>query len=318
MTVSSANSSTETTEPVEKGKNPILVHLVNILVGGMIGLAELVPGVSGGTVALITGIYERAIRNGDALVHGVRSLITDRQEARASFKKVEWLFILTVGIGMFTVVFSMAGVMSSFVDNHTQTARALFLGMVATSLYVPIKLADKNEVKQRWLPSLLLFIAGAVVIFIITGFTSAEKSNPSLIVVFFAAAIAVIALVLPGVSGSFMLLAMGLYVPITAAVDARNMPVITVFTLGAIFGLSVFIKLLKYLMTHHHALTMITMAGFMLGSLRALWPWQDANNNLLMPNDHIVWCLFMFVIGGIVAGVVMLLERFVESEETTV
>lgn len=295
-------------------KNSPFRHVINLIVGGLIGLAELVPGVSGGTVALVTGIYERAIRNGDALLHAVRTLISKPADFPAAIKRVEWIFIATVGIGMVGTVLILSGVMHNFVENHIQTARSLFLGMVAVSLIVPLKMVDKNDFATKRPAGISLFILATLFIFFLTGMTSAEKPNPSLFVVFCAAAIAVCALVLPGISGSFMLLAMGLYQPIMGAVADRDLKVMAVFILGAMTGLALFIKVLKYLMEAHHTLTMIAMAGFMLGSLRALWPWQTENADLLAPSDNIGWCLAMVVLGGIIASAVMALERFTDHE----
>ncbi len=289
-------------------------HVINLIVGGLIGMAELVPGVSGGTVALVTGIYERAIHNGDALLHAVRTLVTKPADFLAAAKRVEWVFIITVGIGMVGTVLTFSGVMHNFVANHPQTARALFLGMVAASIVVPLRMVDKTDFSEKRPVAISLFALATLFIFFLTGLTSAEKPNPSLFMVFCAAAIAICALVLPGISGSFMLLAMGLYQPIMGAVADRDLTVMSVFILGAITGLSLFIKVLKYLIETHHTFTMIAMAGFMLGSLRALWPWQTSDAQLLPPSDNILWCLGMAILGGIIASGVMLLERFTDHD----
>ncbi|WBT09897.1 DUF368 domain-containing protein [Corynebacterium sp. SCR221107] len=291
--------------------------LVNLIIGGLIGMAEMVPGVSGGTVALVTGIYGRAVRNGHALLHLVKDVLTRKKVAGDEKAKVEWGFILTVGVGMVATVLTLSSVMHDFVENSPETSRALFLGMVAVSLIVPIKMIDKADFAKRRAPAIALFITAAVFVFFLTGLTAAEKPNPSLIVVFGAAAIAVCALVLPGVSGSFMLLAMGLYAPIMGAVADRDLKIMSVFILGAITGLALFIKTLDYLVTEHHTLTMITMAGFMLGSLRALWPWQDSQATMLAPGDNLGWIIAVFAIGGVIAGAIMLLERFNETHQPT-
>lgn len=295
-------------------KNSPFRHLINFIVGGLIGMAELVPGVSGGTVALVTGIYQRAIRNGDALLHAVRTLISKPSDFSTAIKRVEWIFIASIGAGMITAVLVLSGVMHDFVDNHIQTARALFLGMVAVSLIVPLKMVDKKDFATKRPAGISLFLLASLFIFFLTGMTSAEKPHPSLFMVFCAAAIAVCALVLPGISGSFMLLAMGLYQPVMGAIADRDLKVMAVFILGAMTGLALFIKVLKYLMESHHTLTMIAMAGFMLGSLRALWPWQTSNAELLPPSDNFLWCLGMFILGGIIAGAVMVLERFTDHD----
>ena len=245
-------------------------YILNAIRGALIGMAELVPGISGGTVALIVGIYERAVHNANDLISG-------------RFKKVEWAFLLSVAIGMFVAVFGMSTVLSNFVDNHVSASGALFLGMVAVSIFVPLSMLTKAE---RLRPSsIIAFVVATLVIFFITGFTSEPHGDPNLIVVFFAAAIAVCALILPGISGSLILLTMGLYQPIIGAVSDREMGTIAVFAAGALCGLAAFIKVLNFLLNNHRAPTLMAMAGFMLGSLRALWPWgadQDASSGVIV------------------------------------
>jgi len=191
-------------------------YILNAICGALIGMAELVPGISGGTVALIVGIYERALHNANDLISG-------------RFKKVEWGFLLSVAAGMFLAVFGFSTLLHNFVEGQVSLSRALFLGMVAVSIIVPISMMS------RFTPaSIAAFIIATVAIFFVTGFTSTPVEDPSLIVVFLAAMVAVCALVLPGVSGSLILLTMGLYQPVIGAVSDRNMTIVGVFALGAL------------------------------------------------------------------------------------
>lgn len=291
-------------------KEAPLTHIFHVIFGGLIGLAEMVPGVSGGTVALVVGIYERAIRNGDALLHTVRTALTDRKHLKEAASKVEWGFLIAVGLGMVLTVLSFSSVMHSFVENSPQTSRALFMGMVAVSIVVPLQMISGSELAARRVPAYAMFAIAAVATFFLTGVTSAEKSDPSLIVVFFAAMIAVCALVLPGVSGSFILLSLGLYGPVIGAVADRNLTVMGVFALGALTGITLFIKLLDYLITTHRTLTLATMAGLMLGSLRALWPWQTEHADLLAPSGNVVGTVIWILVGGAIVAAIMYAERF--------
>lgn len=255
--------------------------LANLIRGALIGSAELVPGISGGTVALIVGLYERALHNANNLF-------------KFRFRDVEWGFLLTVAIGMFAAVFGLSTILSNFVENQVSASSALFMGMVAISIFVPLSMMSAQERTKplNW----VAFAIAAVVIFVVTGFTSEPVSNPPLWVIFFAAAIAICALVLPGVSGSLILLTMGLYAPVIGAVSDRNMVVIAVFAAGALCGLAAFVKVLNYLLDHHRGITLAAMGGFMLGSLRALWPWgsdQDASNWLIIA---------MLVLGAVIVS----------------
>ena len=244
----------------------MVTHLLNILRGALIGSAELVPGVSGGTVALIVGIYERALHNANLLL-------------KLRFREVEWVFLLTIAVGMFAAVFGLSGILSSFVEGTPDVARALFFGMVAVSIIVPLMMIDEDLSKKKG-PAIITFIIAAVLVAIVTSFTSEPARDPSLIAVFFAAAVAVCALVLPGVSGSLILLTLGLYNFVIGSVSDRDLTVLAVFAAGALTGLVAFVKVINYLLDNHRTLTLVAMAGLMQGSLRAIWPWQgdgDAN-----------------------------------------
>lgn len=261
--------------------------VLNAIRGALIGSAELVPGISGGTVALIVGIYERALHNANFLISG-------------RLKKVEWAFLASVAVGMFAAVFGFSTILHSFVENQVSVSNALFLGMVAVSIFVPLTMIDRDE--RFKFSSIVAFIISAAAIFFVTGFTSDPVENPSLIVVFFAAMVAVCALVLPGVSGSLILLTMGLYQPIIGAVSDREMGTIAVFALGALCGLAAFVKVLNYLLDNHRGPTLAAMAGFMLGSLRALWPWgadQDASSGLIV---------VMLILGAIIVSIFIFID----------
>ena len=300
-----SSTSKRSTSPLE--------YVRNVIVGALIGLAELIPGVSGGTVALVTGIYGRALDNGSALIDIVKTAFTRKADFKAQVAKVEWLFLITIGIGMVAMVLTMSGVMSGFVENSPEVARALFMGMVAVSIYVPFQMMRNHGIGDKAIPAAILFILAAIALFFLTGLTSAPKSDPSLLVVFFAASVAVCALVLPGVSGSFLLLALGLYSPIMGAISDRDPAIMLTFMAGAVCGLAAFIKLLNYLLDNHHVLTLAVMAGFMLGSLRALWPWQDADANLLAPGDNFPQLAGIFLLGSAIVLVIILAERWASN-----
>lgn len=284
--------------------------IANFIRGFLIGLAELVPGISGGTVALVVGIYERALNAGMSLIDVAKSIFQDRPAVGSKIRAVDWWLLIPVGMAMITAVFSMSGVMHTFVTQHEQTARALFLGMVAMSILVPLQMTYKPDLKAKpWV--WVFFILAAVAAFFATGFTAAPVENPPLFVVFLAAMFAVIALIMPGVSGSFLLLALGLYAPVMGSVSNREWDVIGVFVLGAGVGLIVFIRTMSWLLSNHRTITLVTMAGLMLGSLRALWPWQDSEAALLAPTSgaDLAANLGWVVLGVAVVGFTLIAER---------
>lgn len=285
--------------PKPTPRTPLAV-IFNLVRGALIGMAELVPGISGGTVALVVGIYERALNTGNQLI-------------RREFAKVDWWFLIAVGVGMVAAVFSMSTVLVNFVEGYPELSRGLFLGMVAVSILVPVGMMDPRDLRRRLPVAVPLFLVGAVLSFVVTGFTSAPQEDPSLVIIFFAAAVAVCALAMPGLSGSFLLLAFGLYTPVMGALSDREWDVIIVFILGALLGLVLFIRALTWILEHHRTLTLSLMSGLMLGSLRALWPWQTEDADLLAPSGQVWPVIGMIVLGAVIVAVFVIADRVAAS-----
>ncbi|GGC61940.1 DUF368 domain-containing protein [Hoyosella rhizosphaerae] len=276
------------------------------------GTAEVIPGVSGGTVALITGLYDRLIASAGHTVSGLRLAATDiprgkgTERAAGELRKVDWGMIVGVLAGMAVMLIVAAKIVAPLVEEYPQRSFALFFGLVLASIWVPY-----THTGQRWMPvHYVIALAAAALAFFLTGFPEGNLSDPSPIVIMIAAAIAINALVLPGVSGSFMLLAMGLYATTLDAVNERDLGYIAFFALGAFLGLSVFVKLLQWLLEHYHHLTMVVMTGLLLGSLRALWPWQTDDRELLAPSGDIGITVAMMVLGlVVVVGILIAAHR---------
>lgn len=290
--------------------------LANVARGGLIGVAETVPGVSGGTVALVTGIYSRLIASGKHITDVPRAMVGGAGW-RTALRRVDWWLLIPVAVGMVVAVFSIAGVMESFVSNQPVYSRALFMGMIATSVIVPFLEIERGALRARGAKgrACALFVLMAAAVFALTSLPRSEMTDPSLILVFGAAAVAVCALVLPGVSGSFFLLVVGLYAPTMAAVDDRNVQYLGVFALGALVGVVTFVRVLEWLLERHHTAAMVAAAGLMLGSLRALWPWQTDTGALLGVGDGWPLASGLFVAGAAVVGVVALVQRRVYAAD---
>ncbi len=280
--------------------------LGNLLRGALIGVVETVPGVSGGTVALVTGIYDELIEAGHRITAAARRLVTGPERlagAREQLRGVNWLLVLPLLVGMATAVLTIAGPVAGLVEDHPETMRALFLGLVAGSVLVPVRLSG-----GAWRGAELgLFALGAVGGLLLTSLPSTSL-EPSPWVVAPAAAIAVCALVLPGVSGSFLLLSVGLYQPTLEAVDQRDLGYIAWFGLWALVGLVVIVKLMRILLTRHHRGTMVVLAGVMIGALRSLWPWQDASGALQRPGADWPMMLLLALVGVAAVQLLVLVE----------
>ena len=294
--------------PPRERATPIRM-LTNALRGALIGMAELLPGISGGTVALVLGVYERLLQNLSYLGAAVRQLVTG-PDRRASFaenmRRIEWGFVLPMLLGMGIMVLAVAGFVESLVSAEPVASRALFFGLVAASLIVPWRLALRAGSGGR--SDVIVFALAAGASFWLVGFAGAGViTDPPLVLVFAVAAVAVCALVVPGVSGSFFLLAVGLYAPTLQAVASRDMGYLAVFALGAMVGLATIVRALRWLLAHHRRTTLLAMTGLMLGSLRALWPWQTSDDGdasgvgiLLAPTGDL-WVPVLLALAGAAA-----------------
>jgi putative membrane protein len=253
------------------------------LQGVLMGAADVVPGVSGGTMALIVGIYERLVGSIShffgAIANGARGRIG---EARRGMGEVDWRLLVPLGLGIVTAIGIGAQVIPGLLERYPMHSRGLFLGLVAGSILIPWMRLERMGGRE-----IALAVVAAVVAFTLTGLPPREIADPSLFYVFLAASVAICAMILPGVSGSFLLAAFGVYGATLAAIrpggDTFSPLYIGVFMLGAAVGMGLFSKLLTYLLEHRHDLTMAALIGVMAGSLRALWPYQAEDRTLLAP-----------------------------------
>jgi putative membrane protein len=255
-----------------------LVHLVQ---GLAMGSADVVPGVSGGTVALVVGIYERLIHSVRAGASGVfASVRLDGAGARRRFGEVDWGLVLPLGIGIVTALYIGSRIVPHLLETYPVQVRALFFGLIVGSLVIPLR-----RMRHIGAAELGIMVAAAVAAFLLVGLPPREIPAPPLYLVFVFAAIAICAMILPGVSGAFLLLVLGIYEATLRALSALDIPYVAVFVAGAAVGLGLFSKLLEWLLEHHHEWTMAALVGLMAGSLRALWPWLTEDRGLLGPPD---------------------------------
>jgi putative membrane protein len=273
----------------------------NVARGMAIGAVEVIPGVSGGTIALVVGVYEKLIAAAGHLVSALRGVPDGLRRqgfarSRAALAQVDWKLVLAVGVGMVAAVLIAAQLLPPIIEGHPVGTRALFFGMVAATLTVPFLALGGRRRPVEW----ALFAVVAVLTALLTGLPPADLSDPPWWLVLPAAAAAVCALVLPGLSGSFLLLVVGLYEPTLQAVADRDLAYLGVFLLGAVIGLGAFVKVLQYLLDRHRRLVMAAMAGLLLGALRALWPWQTEDRGLLLP-DAAWWAMVPLALVGAIA-----------------
>ncbi|MFB9377094.1 DUF368 domain-containing protein [Kineococcus gynurae] len=284
--------------PVRTSRRRVPLDLVR---GGLIGCAEVVPGVSGGTIALVTGVYGHLIDSAGHVLGAARAGLTaGPRAARDRLRRAHWAVLIPVMVGMVVALLVATTVLEPVVTEHPVGSRGVFFGLVLASVIVPLRMVS------RWSPARLATTgAVAVAAFVLTGLPAGSVSDPPLVLVAAAAAVAVCALVLPGVSGSFLLLTLGLYEVTLAAVSERDLAFLGAFVLGAVIGLGSVVRVLQHLLLRHADQTLSVATGLMLGSLRALWPWQADDRTLLVPGSDLVTVAALALAGA--AGVVLLL-----------
>lgn len=297
---------------------PYVVRLPGYVVGGgLMGLAEVIPGVSGGTVALVVGLYERLIGGADHVVRGFLAAVNpsrSRAEALTELRAVHWSVIVPALAGMVTAVILGASVIEPLREAYPEQARALFFGLIAASVLVPMRMVGwvRSARDAAWV------LVAAVLAFTLTGLPSGQIDDPSPVVVALAAAVAICALVLPGVSGSFFLEAVGLYDTTIGAINDRDLAYIGTFALGATIGLALFARTVRWLLVHRRRPTLLAMAGLMIGSLRALWPWQTEDRGLLAPTGDVLLVVAFAVLGAFVVLALAAVDAAMESRRPNV
>lgn len=237
------------------------------LKGLAMGAADVVPGVSGGTIAFITGIYARLIAAINAV--GPTSLgILLKQGPFAFLRAIDGYFLLTLLAGIVTSIVSLARIISSLLETHPLLLWSFFFGLVLASAVYMLKSIELKRVLN-----LVMIGLGTVAAIVVTMLRPAELEVTPLVVMA-GGAIAICAMILPGVSGSFLLLMMGLYKPVIAAIKNVDLVLIASFACGAGVGLLAFSHLLNFLLKRFFEPTLAVLIGFLLGSLNLIWPWK--------------------------------------------
>ena len=261
--------------PSPESNDSITGDIINGVRGFCMGAADTVPGVSGGTVALILGHYHRLVSAISQVDSTFASLVVQRKFADA-FQHIDGRFLLALGAGIGTGVVTLSGLMHWLLDHRMPETLAVFLGLMIASVWVV------SRYVTRWtLGSGVALVIGMIVAVTIT-LLPMSSGNASLPYLFFSAAIAICAMILPGISGAFVLLLLGVYHAVTGLIkDAARGNItldsviqISVFGSGCLLGLLGFSRLLKWLLEHHRNVTMSALMGLMIGSLGKLWPLQ--------------------------------------------
>lgn len=236
--------------------------------GMCMGAADVVPGVSGGTIAFITGIYDELINSIKSInAASLKMFFTGKWGEFWKMINGKFLLFLLAGIGI--SVFSLAKIITWLLVAYPVLVWSFFFGLVLASTWFVGK-----DVKERNCKTGLGFLLGAALAFYITVATPAETPSHFLFI-FLCGAIAICAMILPGISGSFILVLLGKYFFIMEAVKTLDLKVIAIFGIGACVGITSFSRLLSYALSHMRNITLAVLSGFMLGSLNKVWPWKE-------------------------------------------
>ena len=239
--------------------------------GVAMGAADVVPGVSGGTIAVVLGIYERllgAIR--ELAGAAARLLRGDWRKAGRRLAGVDWWLIVPLLVGILGTILLLASVIGTQLEERPETMAGLFCGLVLASAVSACRLFEWRGAVQ-----VVLMAVAAVATFALLGLQSGPVADPSLLVLAGAGAIAICAMILPGISGAFLLLMLGMYGAVLHIVTDRHYLEAAVFLAGAAVGLGLFSTVLGWLLDQGRNTVMAVLVGLMFGSLRVLWPWPN-------------------------------------------
>jgi putative membrane protein len=326
------------------------MYLNLIVKGFLIGIANIIPGMSGGTIALVLGIYERliaALHNiGYSTVHKLLVVVTLKKsaisEAKAELRRIDFGFLMLLGIGAAIAILATSKLIIYLLNQQHDPTYGFFCGLILTSIIVPAKMLRRFKVKEL----IALLIAAALTVGLAVGMgeknlekaerqvvlhavqTSATNDSETpplttdhsivrLLYLFLCGALAISAMILPGVSGSFILLLLGVYFDILAAVNSRDVLVLAIFAIGCGLGLLAFTRLLNYVFEHHRDLTVSFLIGLMVGSLYGLWPFRtfdtiseeriDLAHILPQADMNLLITLLAFLFGS---GLILLFYQF--------
>lgn len=281
-----------------------------IIRGYLMGAADIVPGVSGGTIALVLGIYERliaSVRAGSSALGAFLRL--DFSRGVEWLRSVEWRFVVALGAGIGLAIITLSHLLEQLLTDHAVLMAAMFLGLVAGSAVIVWGLLTERDLTR-----IMIIVVVGLSVFVLLGLredtssdSAAQISDPATWSYFASGAVAICAMILPGISGSFILVILGMYGPVLSAVTARDIASLAVFAVGAVVGLALFSQLLHRALRDHYNSVMAALIGLMLGSLRVLWPWPRGVDSTALdaPDGQVAAAI---VVAALAFGAVMAIE----------
>lgn len=305
-------------------RSPIQLALLS-LKGMAMGAADVVPGVSGGTIAFISGIYEELIESINKINFGALKIL--KKEGLKSFwNHINGTFFVFLFAGIIVSIASLAKVVTYLLEVHPVLIWSFFFGLIVASVWLI------GKTIKRWTPGVIVtLLIGTAIAFYISSIESVASVEAKWYILL-SGALAICAMILPGISGSFILVLLGSYHIVLEAVKSRDLVVIGLFAIGCLIGLLTFARLLKYLFNHYKEITIALLTGFMIGSLYKVWPWKikvgseplvihsNGKEDWMMSNvlpanfegDALLFPAIGCAIGGML--LILILERFAPKE----
>ena len=251
------------------------------LKGMAMGAADIIPGVSGGTIAFISGIYEELIETiNNVNFEAIKKL--KNNGIKSFWTHINGNFLIALLTGIAISIMSLAKVITHLLETHSQLLWGFFFGLIVASVYIVGKQVNKWDINN-----IISLIIGSSIAFYITILNPMQNPD-ALWFVFLSGSIASCAMILPGISGSFILLLLGSYEFILVAIKDFKLDVITIFGVGCITGLLAFSKLLNWLFKKYHDITIALLTGFLIGSLNKIWPWKETIQTRINSHGEIV------------------------------
>ena len=308
---------------VSRPKRSFREYLKIFFCGSIMGAADVVPGVSGGTMAFILGIYSE-------LLDSIKNILSPRTVGLAlkfkvgtMFKTLPWPFLLVLGLGILTSIAIFSTHIQWMLENRLTLILAFFFGLILGSVVTVIHLVSKWSIKCY-----IALVAGAAAGFFLVGLPALASPPDGKWYLVLCGAIAICAMILPGISGSFMLLLMGKYKFILGVVNElkarinlwENLLNLALFCAGLVFGIAFFCRFLSWLLKKYNDVTVALLIGFMLGSLRKVWPWKVADNISnanIMPefSTALIFPLLLAIAGFILVLVIEYAARLMEKKK---
>lgn len=290
--------------------------------GSIMGAADVVPGVSGGTMAFILGIYDELLNSIKRILSPDTLRMACRFDVKKMFKTLPWPFLLALGSGIIAAILLFATPIQWMLQNRLSLILAFFFGLILGSVATVLRKVGTWSANR-----IVALLIGAVGGYVIVGLPMLAAPPEGKWYLVLCGAVAICAMILPGISGSFILLLMGKYEYIINAVNeikqkvniAENLLTLFLFCIGIVIGISAFVRLLAWLLKKYHDVTVAVLIGFMLGSLRKVWPWKAENmlqNGNVLPEAgmDLLYCILLAAAGLVIVLVIEHAAKRLENQ----